>query len=364
MEIRSNNIILNVEKDTFEVKTNNKTWKSDADFQAHIILNNGRKIKFENAKQISVEKISDDLKEGVLTRYRNLKRVNFAFDTMVWIEKATQNVYFEWIVVNDNGFDIKEVVWPAPIKEEGCIYLPYYQGIELDTTQETKEIKAMFTSLEASMDFVGMIDSNKNGYMIINETPWDSTYTYKDASLQLAWLPSLGKMQYRRTLRYCFMQNTNMEALCAIYKQYKEETNTCTYTEAKKAATTIKLPALYTIQDADGSFTKEIMCAKNALLYIKANIDALKEVEYVNVDGFANREMEECIHPHHKMSRKECMEARSKVFKYLKNKGYKLISEGCADWVLAYVDCIYWEEKREFGNKINLFEEVFNKNNC
>lgn len=364
MEVKSNEIILNVENETFEVKVNNKTWKSDSSFKAYIMLNNGRKVFFDTAKQIEVEALSDGFKEGILTRYRNLKGVNFAFDTFVWIEKATQHVYFEWIVVNDNGFDIKEVVWPAPIKEENAkVYIPYYQGLELDSSKDKKEVKAMFTSLKASMDFVGMMDVNNNGFVLINETPWDSTYTYKDAGIQIAWLPSLGKMQYRRILRCCFVSDANIKTLCNIYKNYKEETGKYTYKEDKKESTTVKMKAIYPIQDADGSFTQPVMCASNALLYVKANIDALKEAEYVNVDGFTNKVLDECIHPHHKMSRKECLEARSKVFRYLKNKGYKLTSEGCADWALSFVDSTYWTEKRDFGNKINLFDAIFEKNN-
>lgn len=235
MEVIVKNTKLIYEQGNYTVIKNGFKWESDNEFKAEIILNNDRSVLFSNAKTIKIELYESGVGKGILTRYRDIKGVNFAFDTLVWIEKSTQNIYFEWIPVNDNGFDIKAIRWPNPFvfnKEDGYSLIPYRQGILLPNKWEYHWDKIAFDgqlcSIAACMPFLAQIQ-NRNGYIMINETPWDAKYMVEHEAeicgtkLSMCWLTSLGKMKYKRVLRYQFIDDCDHNDICKVYKQYVKE---------------------------------------------------------------------------------------------------------------------------------------------
>lgn len=378
MEIRVKNTILRVEEDTFEIEKEGKVWKSHPSFSSNIALNSGRSVLFEMAKKIERVICEDELGKGILTRYRDLKGVNFAFDTYIWIHNNSEEIFFEWIPVNDNGFDIKEVQWPAPlVHEKGETYIPYKQGKKVLSTF-TKKMQASFCSEEGSMPWIAQMDENQFGYICINETPWDAQYCISKENdmhaLSIKWIPSLGKMRSRRVLRYTFKANTTIEDLCAIYRNYaleldvytKKEENTKIEQSNIKTMNVLNYPSKGTvnkIQNADGSIEKDRLCTIKALECLKNEIHKFEDESILKVEGIVETKLDECIHPAHKMTRKECMEYRKRMLHYLKIKGKEIVVKECADWAIPYVDHILLEDEQIEGmESLDLISLVYKNN--
>lgn len=247
MEVVVKDTKLIFENGNYSVISNGHLWKSDDTFEAGIILNNDRTVLFSSAKSIQSELYESGCGKGIVCRYRDMKGVNFAFDTLVWIEETTQNIYFEWIPVNDNGFDIKEIKWPNPFvfnKEEGYSLIPYMQGVKLpnkwDYDWDNLAFNGQLCSSAAYMPWLAQIE-NGYGYIMINTTPWDARYVVEHrqevcgTKLSMRWLTSLGKMNYKRVLQYRFETNCDHNTICKIYRSHVKESGLLTTLKEKKA---------------------------------------------------------------------------------------------------------------------------------
>ena len=42
----------------------------------------------------------------------------YTFQTLVWVEGATGDVYCEWIPLQKEGLEVKKVFWPGPMEFE------------------------------------------------------------------------------------------------------------------------------------------------------------------------------------------------------------------------------------------------------
>ena len=86
------------------------------------------------------------------------------------------------------------------------------------------------------MPWFGQV-KEKDGYIAICETPWDAGYYAVHPAkgpythVGAYFLPSLGKMDYRRVLRYTFEADCDYNRLCKIYRQYVKETGKIPDTE-------------------------------------------------------------------------------------------------------------------------------------
>ena len=360
MEVKVNDIILCIEKDTIEIKVKDKTWKTTSNMNSHILLGNGRSVLFESAKQIERSIYSTKFGKGILTRYRDLKGVNFAFDTLVWIEAATSHLYFEWIPVNDNGFEIAEIVWPLPFeKENNEYYLPKVNGVKL-TSDSKEEMVGMFGGKDASMSFLAQCDTKKNAIMILNETYWDAKYHKDSNGLYIGWVPSLGKMNYRRVLRYIFIEDFEEAKLCNIYKEIqKENGNTLTLqkTEVFQKVNLVENAKSNRIQNAEGLFLDK-SCPLTLLAEVKKAYAENRFESVILLEHFVD-ELEECQSPFHKMSRRECIEARNKVITYLQSKGIQVVLDQYVDYVNANVSFCVKENEEE---NLQLFEKIYKNN--
>lgn len=88
------------------------------------------------------------------------------------------------------------------------------------------------------------------------------------------------------------------------------------------------------------------LCATQAPYYVKRNFLELAahdiKLDCAYLDVFTCNEPDECFEPHHKMTRKECLEFRSRCFAYLLSQNILSSSEEVADWSVAnLVFCHY-----------------------
>ncbi len=112
-----------------------------------------------------------------------------------------------------------------------------------------------------------------------------------------------------------------------------------------------------------------ILCPLRSWDYVRRNNSYLDAVG-ANVDGcyldvFAVVPADECYHPEHKVSRKDCYELRRRCWGYIKNKWGITSSEEPVGWAVPYLDLTHHAphpiapERKSFGYNIPLHALVY-----
>lgn len=240
----------------FSVRTEDDVWAWDSGYRPRLVLD-GTDVYFEDAAAIEHTAEHNGVGTGIRSRYEGFsvqgKTLRTAFETFVWMEESTGDVYFEWIPLEDGGA-ISGVYWPGPMafdqgRRDWYTLLTERQGILLPNDWETALTKlcfdGMFQTAGAYMPWFSQI-REKRGYIAIALTPWNGMvsvdhpaggpYTHVSAS----WEPSLGRMDYRRCLRYSFRGDCDYNDMCKIYRRYVFE-NGLAATLSEKA---VRLPLI------------------------------------------------------------------------------------------------------------------------
>lgn len=482
--IMSAGINLQFDSDTlkFSVESSGLTWKWTDAYNPKIITKNDCEILFSSATSICHNAWKTGIGEGLRTTYSGFsvdgQGVDFSFETIAWIETVTGDVYYEFIPQNDEGIDIKAVYWPGEMdfnkdSDKWYTVLNVLQGLIVPNNWENKFEKLPFDgqmcSVAAYMPWFGQV-RDKVGYIAICKHPWDAAYQVDHPEngpythVSMRWLPSLGKMSYRRVMRYTFLKNCNYNDLCKEYRAYVKETGLFTSLAEKSAKSPLVdkligsaivhkgikthvspdsayyntenpekndnvipfstrtgeikqykekgleklylhldgwgdpgydnkhpdyLPAcedaggwkgfkelsdtikesgyMFGLHDqyrdyyfdaptfdknfacelADGSIFElkrwagghqTYLCASQAPFYLKRNFEEIFKhgihLEATYLDVFTCNEGDECNHPWHRMTRKECFEFRSACFEYLLSRNILPSSEEVTDWAM------------------------------
>lgn len=105
------------------------------------------------------------------------------------------------------------------------------------------------------------------------------------------------------------------------------------------------------------------LCSKLALDYIKRNFTELKkeniQLDCVYLDVFTCNEPDECINPHHRVSRRESLDARLKCFRYMLSLGILPSSEEGVDWAMPALVFCHWAPYAKFGIPVPLLNLVY-----
>ena len=253
ISVESGSVRLNFNEETlnFAITASDSQWKWAEDFKARIKMKSGEEIFFSAAENISHEKWKTGVGVGIHSAYSGFKlgekELNLAFETISWIEYSTGDVYFEFIPLSDE--DIEAVYWPGHMEfDEGSdkyySVLNILQGLLLPNTWENEVRKLSFDgqlcSNTAYMPWFGQVRPD-SGYIAICQQPWDAAFQVDHPAsgpythVGFRWLPSLGKMDYRRVVRYTILNNCDYNSLCKVYRKYALETGLLT-TLAEKAA--------------------------------------------------------------------------------------------------------------------------------
>lgn len=225
-----------------------------------LVLKSGREIPFSAAEQVSHDRWETGVGAGIRSRYSGFDGLKeFSFETILWAESATGDVYAEWIPLEegDAGKVLSCVRWPGYLrfdegKEDWYSLLNLQQGLMLPNTWPQALRKLPFDgqlcSCAAYMPWFGQV-RGQQGYIAICGTPWDAGYICDHPEngpythLSFYWLPGLGKMDGRRTVRYTFLSRCDYNDLCKVYRQYARETGLLT-TLTEKAARNPKVDRL------------------------------------------------------------------------------------------------------------------------
>ena len=188
-------------------------------------------IAFSDADTIETQEFETGTAKGIRTCYTWLNA--FSFATIISIDTTSEDVYFEWIPLMEDKA-IQKVNWPASFtlqEEDSWSLLPLRQGLYIPYgwKNELKPLPfdGMFLTAGCYMPWFAQ-GKGKAGYIAISLTPWDAgvkaEHKEEGSTALSQWMtPTLGKMDYRRIIRYTFRDNADIASLCSIYRQFVKE---------------------------------------------------------------------------------------------------------------------------------------------
>lgn len=474
---------------SFTITHEGDSWNWGEGFRPRMECEEGT-IYFADAKKISHEEWKTGIGHGILSHFEGFELngadAGIAFDTIVWIEEVSGDVFFEWVPLSTETVKVKSVYWPGYMefdekKDSWYTLLNWQQGLLVPNTWKTAVDKVVFDGFMgtagAYMPWFGQV-KDRAGYIAICEQPWNAAYYTEHPAegpythVGIRWEPSLGKMDYRRVMKYSFVKDCDYNDLCKIYRNYVIEkgrfkslaekavktpsidqligsaflhkgiktqvmTNSDFYdaenpdknnhltpfsvrTEEIKKFHELGVEKLYLHLDgwaepgydnqhpdylpacekaggwkamkelsdtmhecgylfgihdqyrdyyyaaktfdenfatrlADGTIPSHArwaggpqtyLCATQAPFYVKRNFTEIMDngikPDCAYLDVFTCNEGDECSHPWHKMTRRECYEYRNACFEYLLSKGILPSSEEVNDWAIpSLVFCHY-----------------------
>ena len=474
---------------SFTITHEGDSWNWGEGFRPRMECEEGT-IYFADAKKISHEEWKTGIGHGILSHFEGFELngadAGIAFDTIVWIEEVSGDVFFEWVPLSTETVKVKSVYWPGYMefdekKDSWYTLLNWQQGLLVPNTWKTAVDKVVFDGFMgtagAYMPWFGQV-KDRAGYIAICEQPWNAAYYTEHPAegpythVGIRWEPNLGKMDYRRVMKYSFVKDCDYNDLCKIYRNYVIEkgrfkslaekavktpsidqligsaflhkgiktqvmTNSDFYdaenpdknnhltpfsvrTEEIKKFHELGVEKLYLHLDgwaepgydnqhpdylpacekaggwkamkelsdtmhecgylfgihdqyrdyyyaaktfdenfatrlADGTIPSHArwaggpqtyLCATQAPFYVKRNFTEIMDngikLDCAYLDVFTCNEGDECSHPWHKMTRRECYEYRNTCFEYLLSKGILPSSEEVNDWAIpSLVFCHY-----------------------
>ena len=195
-------------------------------------------VFFKDAASVSHRYYKNGVGTGILSSYDGFAEMeNFSFETLIWIEHTTGNVRFELMPGRD-GEEFSAIHWPAPFGFDNPVpsaytVMPVLQGLLIPNTWETAVSRLPFNgqmcSAGAYMPWFGQVEERR-GYIAICEQPWDAGYEIDHPAggpyshVGMYFLPSLGRLAYRRITRFTFLEDCDYNDLCKVYRAYVKET--------------------------------------------------------------------------------------------------------------------------------------------
>ncbi len=238
---------------SFSVMAHNQEWAWSASYRPKIVTQDNTEVLFSQASSIHSSLWKSGVGSGIRTTYSgftvNGNEIPFSFETITWIEGVSGDVFFEFVPLNEEGLDVKAVYWPGYMEfdENSAKWysvLNLMQGLLLPNNWENEVSKLNFDgqmcTSSAYMPWFGQVRPHA-GYIAICQQPWDAAYQVDHPAngpyshVSVRWLPSLGKIAYRRVMKYAFLGDCDYNDLCKYYRSYVKETGLFT-SLAEKAA--------------------------------------------------------------------------------------------------------------------------------
>ncbi|MDO4293612.1 MAG: DUF5696 domain-containing protein [Eubacteriales bacterium] len=213
-----------------------QTWTWREGFSPRLLAGEGE-FPFLSASLIFHDSFRSGVGSGIRSRFERLGGTAYSFETLIWIEKATGDIYFEWIPLCEKGLHPQKLFWPGEMsfeepKDSWQTLLTCGQGLLIPNTWETAlgplPFDGFFETSGGFMPWFGQLRDG-NGYIAICETPWDAGCRAEHPAggpfthAGVYYTPSLGRMDYRRVLRYTLLSGCDYNDLCKIYRRYAQE---------------------------------------------------------------------------------------------------------------------------------------------
>ena len=220
---------------TFSIEKDGALWETAK--APYLVTAGGEEISFLNAAKITHKKWKTGLGDGFLSRFEGFPGAGagVSFETILWIDNCRGELFCELIPYDDPKNALKEVCFPAAFdfpekRKDWYTVLPMSQGLILPNDHgrpfNTYGI-GLYYSSDALMPFYGQVKEGQL-YIAITQTPWDAGFVTDGKpggpyAVWQHWLPSLGRMDYRRVIRFTFGQG-DYNDMAKMYRWYANET--------------------------------------------------------------------------------------------------------------------------------------------
>lgn len=217
-----------------------KEWKWANQYQPRFVCQE-ETIYFKDAEKVTHKEWKTGIGKGILSHYEGFtihnEKTQLAFETIVWVEETSGDIYCEWIPLNEDGVAITAVYWPAYMefdekKESWYTLVNMQQGILIPNNWKTPVKKAVFDGFFGTagsyMPWYAQV-KDRAGYLAICVTPWNAGYDIDHPEegpythINPRFEPSLGKMEYRRIMRYTLLSDCDHTDICKTYRAYTKE---------------------------------------------------------------------------------------------------------------------------------------------
>ena len=248
------------EENNIIVDQGDKVWKLSNGFQGVVAKTSDGKSKgmyFSRAKETTREVYEDGLSYGLKCNFKGFeiedKIVDFEYTTLIWVHKTTGRVYLELITIKETG-EISHANIPQAWEfvrtdEKAYTLFPSGQG-EMIPSNWHANVQSRghmtFNDVRAGMPWFSQVDRGY-AYLTIVETQWDANHWYKHTAdsdeptnVVVNWMPSFGKVTYKRITRTEFFKEANYVSICKAYRQYVIEKGNF-YTLEQKALANPKI---------------------------------------------------------------------------------------------------------------------------
>ena len=260
LQISFDNISLEMDKKNlrFSILKDKTEWKTEECFSPYFVLNKKfvslkgqqpealerkeqeeeNRIYFHEAKEQKHELVKSGVGEGIRSSYSGFALSEFSFETFVWVEYSTKQVYFEWIPLIEAPLNcVEQVLFPGPFsfkKESKDWYtiIPKEQGILIPNTWDVSfkqdGFNGRFGTASAYLPVFAQVKDGE-GYLAESLTPWNMGYEAvheagaNESTVQFRIEPSLGQMEYRRIMRYIFFLDCDYNSILKCYRELARE---------------------------------------------------------------------------------------------------------------------------------------------
>ena len=342
MQISVKDISLGFDKKNlrYSISTEKTNWETKEHFSPYFVLHKKEisvkdqanepgssekaeeenRIYFHEAREQKHELVRFGVGEGIRSSYSGFALPNFSFETFVWVEYSTKQVYFEWIPLKEALLnDIEKVLFPGPFsfqKESKDWYtiIPKEQGILIPNTWNVSfkqdGFNGRFGTASAYLPVFGQVKDGE-GYLAESLTPWNMGYEAvheagsNETTVQFRIEPSLGQMEYRRIVRYLFFSDCDYNSLLKCYRELaKEEGKLKTLKEKEVSTPSVKklIGASFVhkgiktcVQPDSEFFDKDAPDKNNRLVPFKKRTEEMKALKadgieklYLHLDGWGD----------------------------------------------------------------------------
>ena len=137
---------------SFTITHEGDSWNWGEGFRPRMECEEGT-IYFADAKKISHEEWKTGIGHGILSHFEGFELngadAGIAFDTIVWIEEVSGDVFFEWVPLSTETVKVKSVYWPGYMefdekKDSWYTLLNWQQGLLVPNTWKTAVDKVVF----------------------------------------------------------------------------------------------------------------------------------------------------------------------------------------------------------------------------
>ena len=332
----------------YSILAGKTAWETEENFSPFFRVKACEKpIYFKEAKEQKHELVKSGVGEGIRSNYSGLslpdfynenghgntlssdkdktvrgedKKNEFSFETFVWVEYSTKQVYFEWIPLTEAPLNcVEQVLFPGPFsfkkeRKDWYTIIPKEQGILIPNTWDVSfkqdGFNGRFGTASAYLPVFAQV-KEREGYLAESLTPWNMGYEAvheagaNESTVQFRIEPSLGQMEYRRIMRYIFFSDCDYNSILKSYRELaREEGKLKTLKEKEVSTPSVKklIGASFVhkgiktcVQPDSKFFDKDAPDKNNRLVPFKKRTEEMKALKadgvkklYLHLDGWGD----------------------------------------------------------------------------